>query len=125
MIKLALRELDAANRTGALRAFLQAKKPIAAKVANRKLPTAVDDEVAKLDQARRDLAVECGGVPNETTQVFEFRPENQARMAVAMTTLLDQRIDLPGEAVPLEHLTEWEPTELQLGALDPFVIFPT
>ena len=124
MIKLTLRELDAANRTGAFRAFIAAKKPIAAKVANRKLPAAFDDEVAKLDQSRRELAIEYGGVPNKATQIFEFSPENQARMAAAMATLMDQVIELPGEAVKLDDITDCEANEAQIGALDPFIIFP-
>ena len=133
MIELTYRELDRANRTGAFQALLQAKKPIRMKVALRSLPEAFDREYEKLDTMRRELAVENGGTPNKETNIFEFGPDDQIKMNKALAELLDQKIKLPCDPVPFAQLQEadgtveapkqWEPNEVILGALSPFLDF--
>jgi hypothetical protein len=131
MIKLTLKQLNYAKVTGALDAFFKANKPFAVRIANRKLPEEIDAILQIFNEEKLALAREIG-VENPQTHVFDRGPENKA-LYDKIAVLEQKEIELTGEPVQVQDMREagdfpppgqpWEPSELILGALEPFLLF--
>ena len=131
MIKVTLKQLNYAVTTNAWDAFLSAKKPIAVKLANRKMPEEVTEALQMFNDEKLRLARELG-VENKETQRYERIPENKA-LYDKIAELEQQTVDLTGNPVDFNDLKAfdqetkqdgpWNPDERVLGALESFIKF--
>ena len=131
MIKVTLKQLNYAVITNAWDAFLNAKKPIDVKIANRKMPNEVAEALQIFNDEKLVLAKELG-VENKETQRYERVPENKA-LYDKIAELENKTVELTGNPVAFADLKvfdpetkqdgPWNPDERTLGALEPFLTF--
>jgi NAD-specific glutamate dehydrogenase len=120
MIKVTVKQLVEATQSGAYARFASIRKTITAGHKNRKMPTAVQEELKHFETARKALIEKCEGVMSEDKTRYEFAEKGED-FAKGFEELLAQTVELPGEAIKLADLLDGGLLEGDYNLLEPFL----
>jgi hypothetical protein len=121
-ITVTLRELIRAAYTGAYQRFSRIRKTITAGHRNRRMPAAVGEEVKSYEEQRDAIAKQYGGKPNRLTNDYDWPEDKKEEATVALATLLEQHVDLPGCPIRVEDLLDGGLLEEDYDILKPWIV---
>ena len=120
-ITLTNRQFVNAINTGAYRRFSSIRKTITAGHKNRKVPRAVDEELATFVKTQDELLARFGGVIDKKTNEVVYPEGKKEEADKAHAEWMAQIIELPGEPIKLADLLEGGLCETDYQLLEPFL----